>query len=93
VLVTSSGDRTVRLWTSEISRLGRLPMSELSLRDLQLVHGLLRSDRTCTAERSWLEFLHALMRWHRRCFDRGIRSSLNTRQQEQMDLKFKPKSD
>ncbi|MEB3827403.1 HEAT repeat domain-containing protein [Phormidium sp. CCY1219] len=93
VLVTSSGDRTVRLWTSEISRLGRLPMSELSLRDLQLVHGLLRCDRTCTAERSWLEFLHALMRWHRRCLDRGIRSSLNTRQQEQMDLKFKPKSD
>lgn len=87
ILVTSSADKTVRLWTSEVARLSRLPVAELTLANLQLVQRLLRYRQTSDAERSWLEFLQALIRWHHRSNDE-LESTLNGRRKGEIDVEL-----
>jgi WD40 repeat protein len=65
VLATSSADKTVRLWTPQLARLSRLPVGALSATDLEFVRRLAKDPHTSDAERSWLRFLMASIRWNR----------------------------
>ncbi|RMH77319.1 MAG: WD40 repeat domain-containing protein [Cyanobacteria bacterium J007] len=65
VLATSSADKTVRLWTPQLARLSRLPVGALSTTDLEFVRRLAKDPHTSDAERSWLRFLMASIRWNR----------------------------
>jgi len=69
-LASGSQDKTVRLWNLEIfqglSRLCRLPIGKTNLTDLTWVENSLRDDEPVATERSWLEFILALLRWRRR---------------------------
>jgi WD40 repeat protein len=64
LLASGSYDTTVRLWGLEPLR--HLPVGQTSLEDLAWVRGALQGEGLSSVERSWLEFLLALIRWHRR---------------------------
>lgn len=71
VLASGGVDRTVRLWSVEHLRLSYLPLDHTSVEDMALVQQTLQSGEASEAERGWLEFLLAMMRWRRR-FDIGV---------------------
>jgi hypothetical protein len=66
LLASGSGDSTIRLWSAELPRLGRLPIAHTSLQDLEWVQGALASEFLSEGERRAFAFLAALMRWRRR---------------------------
>lgn len=65
-LLASGSDNTVRLWISNLYYLSRLPVEQMSAKDLQLVQKALQNKAVSEAERDWLEFIQALTRWRRR---------------------------
>ncbi len=65
-LLSGSWDRRVCVWKSELVRLRQLPINLTSVADLQWTEEVLANSRLSVAERGWLEFLAALMRWRRR---------------------------
>ncbi len=67
-LASSSWDGTVRVWRSELSRLGQHPVSLCTWDDLNLADQALRNAELNGRERQWLEFTAALMR-RRRQYD------------------------
>lgn len=62
VLASGSDDGAVRLWTSLL----RVPVGQTSLEDMEWPQQALRDGAMSDAERGWLEFMVALMRWRRR---------------------------
>lgn len=71
VLVSVSSNGTVRLWILELLRLSHLPVIEMTLADLAWVEKRLQDRGRPVTERSWLQFIGALVRWWRR-FDIGV---------------------
>jgi WD40 repeat protein len=65
-LLSGSWDRRVCLWKSDLARLRQLPVGRTSLEDLKWTEEVLANSKLSGAERGWLEFLLALMRWRRR---------------------------
>lgn len=66
-LLASGGmDGAIRLWGSDLARLSRTPAARLGLADLDWVQETLKQARLTEAERGWLKFLQALLRWQRR---------------------------
>jgi WD40 repeat protein len=65
-LASGSGDGTVRLWVSELTRLGSLPVGRASLRDLERLQSVLAGNSIPDEERRGLEFMAALIRRHHR---------------------------
>lgn len=65
-LVTAGKDHTVRLWHLTPLIFMKLPVQQTTLDDLARVEDELRKDALTDPERRWLEFMRALMRWHRR---------------------------
>ncbi len=66
MLASGSEDGTVRLWTSDVVRLSNYPIARTSPEDLEWVQEALQNPHIADAERRWLEFVLALMRWRRR---------------------------
>jgi WD40 repeat protein len=66
LLASASHDRTVRLWVSDLTRLGRIPVEQTSLEDIEWIQQMLQNTEISSAEQAWAEFLLALMRWRRR---------------------------
>ena len=65
-LASGSGDCTVRLWTSELARLCRLPIRQASLKELEWVQAALRRGGWSEDEQGALAFIAALIRRRRR---------------------------
>jgi WD40 repeat protein len=65
-LASGSWDKTVRLWATGLLHLSRLPVRQMTLKDLAWVEETRRSADLSAAERQWLEFTETLMRWRRR---------------------------
>jgi hypothetical protein len=66
VLASGSTDHTVQLWGSELVRLSRLPVQQMTLQDLAWVQERLKDGNLSAGERRWLEFIAALRRWRGR---------------------------
>lgn len=66
LLASGSMDGTIRLWGSDLARLSRTPGARLGLADLEWIQETLKQARLTEAERGWLKFLQALLRWQRR---------------------------
>ncbi|MGH9854782.1 MAG: WD40 repeat domain-containing protein, partial [Blastocatellia bacterium] len=66
LLASGSDDKTVRLWTSSLIRLCELPAARASRADFKWVEEALRDGKMTESERRTLEFIVALMQWHRR---------------------------
>src|SRR5262249_44682250 len=66
LLASSSEDATVRIWTSELVRLSRVPAGKFSVQDLAEAQDALADTGLSAAERAALEFIVALVRWRRR---------------------------
>jgi WD40 repeat protein len=67
-LVTGDSRGTIRVWSSELMRLGALPTGKIPPGDLAWAEEMLRAEPLQERERAALEFLVALVR-HRRRFD------------------------
>ena len=59
-------DNTVRLWSSPVSQLIRVSIKKLSQQNRERVKVLLQNSEVTEQEKHWLEFMQALMDWHRR---------------------------
>ena len=59
-------DGVIRVWTSELFRLARLPVGRMTLADVEWLSEALRDDTLSAAERAAVEFTAALVRWRRR---------------------------
>lgn len=66
LLVSASDDRTLRIWSAEVDRLARQPLSKSTIQDLQWIQKALAGSRLTPEERVWLEFTACLMRRRRR---------------------------
>jgi WD40 repeat protein len=66
LLATGSGDHTVRLWTTELTRLSRLPVRQATLKDLVRVQTALRRTALPEPERAALSLIAALIQRRRR---------------------------
>jgi WD40 repeat protein len=66
LLVSGSEDKTVRLWRLGYLRLSLLPIAQMGLEDMAWMQEALKEKEVSDAERAWLEFTLALMRWRRR---------------------------
>jgi len=66
MLVSGSTDGTVRLWALWKVRLRHLISESTRLEHVKWVEDTLKDEKVTDAERKWLEFLQALMRWQRR---------------------------
>jgi hypothetical protein len=66
MLASGAGDSTIRLWSTELSRLSLLPVSRASLKDLEWVQATLRTPEPTETEKNALKFIVALIRWRRR---------------------------
>lgn len=71
VLASGGQDGMVQMCNLEPLWLSYLPLGDRSAEDIALVQQTLQSGETSPAERGWLEFLLAMMRWQRR-FDIGV---------------------
>jgi WD40 repeat protein len=66
ILASTGGDRTVRLWSAELTRLSQTPIQQATLGDLELVRGLLSQDSLSDVEIEALTYMEILFRRHRR---------------------------
>jgi WD40 repeat protein/virulence-associated protein VagC len=66
VLASDSKDQTIKLWSSDLSRLINLPIEKFNQQDREFIEQVLRNKKGTEEERDWLEFMQALMNWHRR---------------------------
>ena len=66
VLTSGGYDNKVQLWELGSFDLSRLTVGQMRLKDLTGTREVLRDGRTSGVERLWLEFILALIRWHRR---------------------------
>jgi WD40 repeat protein len=66
LLASGSYDHRIKLWASDLSRLAATPAGQTSLADLEWVQETLQKGKVSLAERDWLAFILALMRWRRR---------------------------
>ena len=66
MLASGAGDSTIRLWSTELSRLSQLPVARATLQDLEWVQATLRAPEPTEAEKNALKFIAALIRWRRR---------------------------
>ncbi|HLJ95231.1 MAG TPA: WD40 repeat domain-containing protein [Gemmataceae bacterium] len=65
-LASGGGDSTIRLWSPELSRLSRLPISRADLKDLEWLQKALDAPESTPPEKDALAFMAALLRWRRR---------------------------
>jgi WD40 repeat protein len=65
-LATASGDRTVRIWSSELERLSRLPVRQATLQDLELAERGARDESIRDGEKAAWKFIAELIRRSRR---------------------------
>lgn len=67
LLASCSYDATVvRLWTSGLYNLSRLPIEKMRVEDMHWVQEALQDKAISKEERDWLEFIQALVHWRRR---------------------------
>jgi WD40 repeat protein len=66
MLASGAGDSTIRLWSTELSRLSQLPVARTSLQDLEWVQATLRAPEPTEVEKNALKFIAALIRQRRR---------------------------
>jgi len=66
MLVSGSWDSRICVWKSELARLRQMPAGRTTWEDMEWTEEVLSNSTLSVPERSWLEFLLALMRWRRR---------------------------
>jgi len=65
-LASGGGDCTVRIWSSELSRLNRVPVGQISLADLEYAEQCGRDEHSLEAERAAWGLIACLVRRRRR---------------------------
>ena len=58
--------RKNNLWSSDLPRLINHPITNLNQEDKKLIQTALQDDNVTQGEKHWLEFMQALINWHRR---------------------------
>jgi WD40 repeat protein len=66
LLASGSYGHQIKLWASDLSYLAAAPISQTTLADMEWVQETLQKGKVSLAERDWLAFILALMRWRRR---------------------------
>ena len=66
LLASGSYGHQIKLWSSDLSYLAAAPISQTTLADMEWVQETLQKGKVSLAERDWLAFILALMRWRRR---------------------------
>jgi WD40 repeat protein len=66
ILASGGADGEIRLWKMGPLLLTGLPVGQISIQHMKWVQETLQKGKITDAERSWLEFLLALMRWGQR---------------------------
>lgn len=66
LLASGSEDQTIRLWSSDLAHLSHRPVTQTDINDKSWVEETLQHGKISIAERGWLEFILALIRWRRR---------------------------
>ena len=62
ILVSHSNDKTIKLWSS----ISRLSIRKLNQRYREFIEQSLQNEKRTDEEKNWLEFMQALINWHRR---------------------------
>ena len=66
-MASCSDDRTIKLWSSNLSRIVRLPIEQITQRHQKLITETLASyQENNIQEKNWLEFLQELIHFNRR---------------------------
>jgi WD40 repeat protein len=87
LLTSCSSDNTIRLWTSDLSRLCSLPIGQLSQQDREFIQEALQNNKILEEERHWLEFMQELSNWHRR-FDVEVEDAPRLVSTEEFDIEI-----
>jgi hypothetical protein len=74
LLASGSADKTIGLWSSDLTRLSYTPVGQTSLEDITWAQEMVQRGKISSEERDWLKFLLASMRWRRR-FDIEIEAT------------------
>ena len=59
-------DYPINLWSLGTRHYINIPVNNTTLQDLELVQTSLQDSKLTNSEQNWLQFLLALMRWHKR---------------------------
>ncbi|BAU65777.1 WD-40 repeat-containing protein [Stanieria sp. NIES-3757] len=87
LLVSCGNDRMIKLWTSDLPRLGNLPVGRLSEQDREFIQKSLKNKEITQEERYWLEFMQELSNWHRR-FDVEVEDAPQLINAGEFDIKI-----
>lgn len=65
-ILASFGNEEIKLWSSDLLRLTNYPIEQLHKQDREFLETTLKNDKVTQEEKHWLEFMQALMNWHKR---------------------------